>query len=77
MKPEEDINIVKARVKDQIRKAVQKYDGDDPKAAMLSGMSLVASYLAKLEGSRTITAALVLSSVCDIANEMNLETGKL
>lgn len=65
------------RLKSQIRKAIDSYDQDDPAAAMLSGMSLVASYLAKLEGSNQITPAIVLRAVCDIAKERGLEVGRL
>lgn len=64
-------------LKSQIRDVLQRYSGDDPKIAMLSGMGLVSSYLAKHDGSKTVTASAVLQAVYAVGKELGLEVGKL
>lgn len=68
---------VVGRIKSQIRNALERYNESDPKAAMLSGMSLAASYLAKLEGSKTITAQTVQVAVTEVATELGFVIGRL
>lgn len=48
----------------------------DIDSAMLSGMSLVASFLAKKDGSPDFRAADVLVAVCEVANENNMQVKK-
>ncbi len=60
-------------LKKQLRKVLAKYNDRDPRAGMLSGMALVAQYLEKLDGSKTMTPSVVYRAVCDVAAERGLQ----
>lgn len=61
----------------QIKDAMDMYDETDPKVAMLTGISLAASFLAKHDGSATVTAASLLSATHQIGKDMGLLVGRL
>ena len=73
-------------LKHQIHQALDKYtcthevydpSGESIPMAMLSGMSLTANYLAKLDGSKKITAALFLAAVNEVAQERGYKVERL
>lgn len=66
------------QLKQQVRTAVDRYEGDEQcKAAMLSGMSLAANFLAKLDGSATMRPATVLRAVTEVGLDMGFEITRL
>lgn len=65
-----------ATLKKQIRTALDNYTDLDPKAAMLSGISLAATFLAKCEGG-TMRPQSVVSAAAEIATEMGYGVGRL
>lgn len=65
------------QVKSQIKTAMAKYRDTDPKTAMLSGMSLAATFLAKLDGSKTMTAATLCRAIEQVGAELGYSIGKL
>lgn len=67
----------KETLKKQIVDCLALYGDEDAAAAMLSGMSLVANYLAKLDGHPTITPGFVLGIVCEVAAERGLAIERL
>ena len=66
-------------VERQIERAVDWHAGDDVQGAafMLSGMSLVATYLAKQEGSKEYTPQVVLNAIHQVARLRGMEVGKI
>lgn len=69
-------------VKQQIRKSADAYrkkhgNTSNTVAAMLSGISLTANFLAKLDGSKTVTAATVLRAVSEVAEGMGMGVERL
>ena len=64
------------KLKKQIQDAVERYPGTDPKAAMLSGISLAAGYLAKVEGG-PIYPQLVASAVAEVSQSLGYEMTRL
>lgn len=63
-------------LKKQIRTAVAKYDEMDPRAAMLSGMSLAANFLAKCDGGK-LRPQDVVNAVSEVAAEAGYAIGRL
>jgi len=67
-------------LKEQIVSALSRYtDGQqiDTKTAMLSGMSLAATFLAKCDGSKTMTPPTVVRAVGEVAAELGYEIGRM
>lgn len=67
-------------LKEQIISALARYTDDkqiDPKTAMLSGMSLAATFLAKCDGSKTMTAATVVRAVGEVAADLGFGIGRI
>jgi hypothetical protein len=73
--------ILKNQVVETIDKYLLSLTGpivvEDLKAAMLSGMSLTAAFLARHDGSKEITAQLMVSVLGEVGLELNLEAGKI
>lgn len=76
---------IKDDLKKQVRETIQNYTlsvrsplhETDIKAALLSGMSLISSYLAKHDGSKEITAQIILSAIAEVGEELNLQPDKI
>ena len=66
-------------LKTQILDAITRYCGDDAEAAasMLSGMSLTATFLAKLDGDKVITPQVVASVVAEVGSKLGFQIGRL
>lgn len=64
-------------LKSQIMAFMVKYHQQDPKVAALSGMMLTASFLAKLDGSKTMTAAVVLRAIQEVGLERGYIIGRM
>jgi len=63
-------------LKKQIRKAVNNYTDSDPHAALLSGISLAATFLAKCEGGQ-IRPQDVASAAAEVAAEAGFAIGRI
>lgn len=64
--------------KEQIRVVLKQYSTDEnQQAALLSGMSLASAFLARLDGSKIMTAATVNAAVMQVGTELGFVPARL
>lgn len=67
-------------LKEQIKSVLSQYaEGTqiNSQTAMLSGMSLVATFLAKCDGSKTMTPATMVRAVGEVAADLGFDLVRL